>query len=201
MIKSSPLKTISTLTTSWLNLSVVELVVAGRPVALSNSNLMKKTHVMLLVAAFMAATSIGYFRKTFTGTRNQTNLQAEIMAYPMKHMINRCQKDFGYTDQDMVILEKELKRFLIMTTTTSYLGMFSKDVDNLWHTFILFTKEYAEFGQRFAGKFIHHEPKISDTQTVEEQTQARREFRAFIQKYKQTFQEAPHDIWFLDSCN
>jgi len=27
-----------------------------------------------------------------------------------------------------------------------------------WHTFILFTKDYAEFCQRIAGRFIHHVP-------------------------------------------
>ncbi|WP_223884458.1 glycine-rich domain-containing protein [Micromonospora craniellae] len=28
-----------------------------------------------------------------------------------------------------------------------------------WHTFILHTREYAEFCQRLAGRFIHHQPE------------------------------------------
>jgi hypothetical protein len=31
-------------------------------------------------------------------------------------------------------------------------------VDIGWHTFILYTRGYAEFCERFAGRFIHHEP-------------------------------------------
>ncbi|GGO70833.1 glycine-rich domain-containing protein [Nonomuraea cavernae] len=34
----------------------------------------------------------------------------------------------------------------------------SELVDIGWHTFILYTKEYAEFCFRAAGRFIHHQP-------------------------------------------
>jgi hypothetical protein len=34
----------------------------------------------------------------------------------------------------------------------------SATVDIGWHTFILYTKEYAEFCRRIAGRFIHHVP-------------------------------------------
>jgi hypothetical protein len=34
----------------------------------------------------------------------------------------------------------------------------SELVDIGWHTFILYTREYAEFCQRVAGRFIHHAP-------------------------------------------
>lgn len=34
----------------------------------------------------------------------------------------------------------------------------SETVDIGWHTFILYTREYAEFCQRVADRFIHHAP-------------------------------------------
>lgn len=34
----------------------------------------------------------------------------------------------------------------------------SEAVDTGWHTFVLYTREYAEFCQRIAGRFIHHAP-------------------------------------------
>lgn len=34
----------------------------------------------------------------------------------------------------------------------------SELVDIGWHTFILYTREYAAFCTRIAGRFIHHEP-------------------------------------------
>jgi hypothetical protein len=36
-------------------------------------------------------------------------------------------------------------------------------VDIGWHTFILYTRDYAEFCQRMASRFIHHVPHESDT--------------------------------------
>ncbi|WP_207954560.1 glycine-rich domain-containing protein [Saccharopolyspora elongata] len=35
----------------------------------------------------------------------------------------------------------------------------SKPVDIGWHTFILYTREYAEFCERVANRFIHHVPQ------------------------------------------
>ena len=40
----------------------------------------------------------------------------------------------------------------------------SKLVDIGWHTFVLYTREYAAFCQREAGRFIHHAP--SDTESA-----------------------------------
>ncbi|MFE3171822.1 glycine-rich domain-containing protein [Amycolatopsis sp. NPDC059090] len=55
----------------------------------------------------------------------------------------------------------------IMDQALAYLGTCSaaseplspsEPVDIGWHTFILYTREYAEFCERVAGRFIHHEP-------------------------------------------
>lgn len=35
----------------------------------------------------------------------------------------------------------------------------SKAVDHGWHAFILHTREYAEFCDRLAGRFVHHAPE------------------------------------------
>ena len=41
------------------------------------------------------------------------------------------------------------------------LGMHSSEVDEIWHNFILFTREYAEFCERVCGHMIHHRPNTS----------------------------------------
>ena len=125
-----------------------------------------------------------------------------IKQYQMNHIIKRCQKDFGYSDKDMIILEQELKRYLTLVILRNEpFGMFSEDVDNLWHTFILFTKEYAEFGQNFAGKFLHHIPELDDTRSPEKLVEGRKQFSSFLQAYKETFGIEAHNIWFLDMCS
>jgi hypothetical protein len=35
-------------------------------------------------------------------------------------------------------------------------------IDEMWHTFILFTREYDEFCTRYFGAFIHHAPTTKD---------------------------------------
>ena len=48
----------------------------------------------------------------------------------MPHIIKRCQQDNNYSDEDMVILEKELKRYLVLAMLNKEnglgLGMYSK---------------------------------------------------------------------------
>src|SRR3989344_4156822 len=39
----------------------------------------------------------------------------------------------------------------------------SKIVNMGWHAFLMYTREYQRFCQRFAGRFIHHEPNDGDT--------------------------------------
>jgi hypothetical protein len=34
--------------------------------------------------------------------------------------------------------------------------------DSIWHNFILYTEDYAEFCDKVAGRFIHHQPAPSD---------------------------------------
>jgi hypothetical protein len=41
------------------------------------------------------------------------------------------------------------------------LGMTSREVDEVWHAFVLFTREYADFCQAAFGAFIHHVPRTS----------------------------------------
>lgn len=38
----------------------------------------------------------------------------------------------------------------------------SNATDPGWHAFILYTRDYAEFCQRIAGRFIHHQPVMND---------------------------------------
>jgi hypothetical protein len=47
-------------------------------------------------------------------------------------------------------------------------------VDEMWHTFILFTKDYARFCQDTAGAFIHHRPDIGSDDPEEQKISADR---------------------------
>ena len=40
----------------------------------------------------------------------------------------------------------------------SYMQPEFSEVDDMWHTFILFTRDYMDFGKTHFGHFIHHQP-------------------------------------------
>ena len=117
----------------------------------------------------------------------------------MDYAIKKCQTTFGYTDEEMKILSKELRRYFILCDKCKGLGMYSTDVDNLWHMFILFTKEYAKFGEDVFGHFLHHTPEDNSNLSDDEKKQAYKNFVNFITVYEDTFQQPIHSIWMLDS--
>ena len=56
----------------------------------------------------------------------------------------------------------EFKKYMALVALGyEELGMHSSEVDEIWHNFILFTREYAEFCNRVCGHMIHHRPNTS----------------------------------------
>jgi hypothetical protein len=146
-----------------------------------------------------------FYLYTYTSTKDKKPIIEQIMNYPMAHVIKRCQKDYGYTAEDMKILERELKRYLVLSIFFKEgepgNGMYSKDVDNLWHSFILFTKDYSSFCKKYIGRFIHHFPNTKTGRAYPgELKEVSKDFQAFIKNYQEIFEEEAHPIWFLDMC-
>lgn len=170
---------------------------------------MNTTRFKIITLLLITTTISCFYLKSTIVTQNNTKqtqtdeeIISAIMNYPIPHMIDRCKKDFNYSDEDMVILERELKRYLALCAVKNNadlsIGMYSRDVDNLWHSFILFTKDYANFCDKTAGYFLHHLPRTDFTPEPWEKIV--KDFRVFIDQYEKTFKEEPHPIWFLDMC-
>lgn len=73
--------------------------------------------------------------------------------------------------------------------------MVSELVDEVWHTFILFTNEYRKFCETIIGEYIHHEPNVSsygvDPLFLFKKKQGT-EF--FYEEYERCFGPLP-DVW------
>lgn len=41
-------------------------------------------------------------------------------------------------------------------------------VDHIWHVFVLDTREYEAFCQKYAGRYLHHDPTIVDERLLQE---------------------------------
>jgi hypothetical protein len=61
---------------------------------------------------------------------------------------------------DEAILEYR-KYMILLRLGFQQLVMCSHEVDEVWHTHILFTQSYAEFCYQAFGGFVHHDPVIS----------------------------------------
>lgn len=59
------------------------------------------------------------------------------------------------------VLESGLRQFFLAAAADPDLraSMPSRVVDEAWHEFITFTREYDEFCQRAFGRFLHHQPE------------------------------------------
>ena len=68
------------------------------------------------------------------------------------------------------------------------LGMISPELDEVWHAFILFTRDYAAFCQAAFGEFIHHVPRTSRDESPPVGAER------FLQAYREVFGGLP-EIW------
>jgi hypothetical protein len=82
-------------------------------------------------------------------------------AFSMEPVLKRYARKNNVEVDAVRDLERELKRWLALCAMRPY-GTESYgvrgEVDELWHTFILFTGLYADFCQSVAGRFLHHVP-------------------------------------------
>jgi hypothetical protein len=72
------------------------------------------------------------------------------------------------------------------------LGMVGPTVDQAWHEFILFTREYAAFCRKAFGEFIHHVPRTSRDTGVPDGG------ARFAAAYEEVFGERPA-VWRVAS--
>jgi hypothetical protein len=88
--------------------------------------------------------------------------------------------------------ERETKRFLalsVINSGTKY--VMSGPMDELWHSFILFTKKYHDFCYLVAGHYIHHAPSIPSDKPNDFGG-----YMQLLQDYKVLFgEEPPRQYW------
>jgi hypothetical protein len=86
----------------------------------------------------------------------------------------------------------ELKKFLFLCSNHSEILAPSAEIDKIWHTFILFTKDYREYCFYFLGKFIDHIPDVKKN----EETVAKENYlQNTIIAYENEFADLNNDIW------
>lgn len=101
------------------------------------------------------------------------------------------------TDEELGTWITEFKKFIAILVLNDgknrRIEMVSELVDEVWHAFILFTKEYADFCNQVMGKYIHHEPNTSALVPIMGRNDQEIGIQNFHEDYKKYFGQEPSD--------
>lgn len=70
------------------------------------------------------------------------------------------------------------------------------EIDDMWHTFLLFTKDYRDFCQQYLGAFIDHCPNISNEPISTEIFEL--DLSRYLSYVYEKLGEETLKIWFAD---
>src|SRR5215475_10657904 len=68
----------------------------------------------------------------------------------------------GFARKDSALVSRGLRQFFLayLMSGRRYVSMPSQAADDLWHEFILYTRDYDAFCRRAFGEFLHHTPAV-----------------------------------------
>lgn len=122
----------------------------------------------------------------------------EVLDYKNDHVVRNFMKNFDVSYEDAALLFQETLKWL-------YLGAYvitNKEhekrriaitdnivvLDEMWHTFILFTNDYTHFCKKNFGFYIHHQPTTheeSNASIGEAQSNPNEYLKKVKEEYKQ----------------
>ncbi|MVN86473.1 hypothetical protein GO986_06810 [Deinococcus sp. HMF7620] len=121
-------------------------------------------------------------------------LWAALNAYEFPPaLLRRAAQDARWTPAFTARAAQEYRRFLYLAAICSHPVTPSKAVDELWHTHLLFTRDYWERLTPLLPRPLHHEP--GDGQPSDA-AHFRTQYEQTLDAYAQTFGELPPaDLW------
>ena len=116
----------------------------------------------------------------------------EVLAYQNDSILYKFQESFDLPFEEVKMLFEETKKWLWLNAVAidekQGIELFIDGplalVDEMWHTFILFTRPYHEFCHRYFGFYIHHAPT-----TKAEKDEMKKEAASDPEKYKANLEE------------
>ena len=143
------------------------------------------------MATEVAARPLGVRPEIELSAAQRQTLQA-LQDYDLAPIRERLVKEGAMpsTWVDEAVLE--FRRYLALRTLFpgTSLQMFSRQIDAVWHTCLLFSRKYAEWCNLAFGQFVHHEPATAPMTPPE----AEYEWQAFADAYERAFGPLPR-LW------
>ena len=114
----------------------------------------------------------------------------EIMSFQHDRLMKRFSMDHGVSPENSRQVFEALKQFMIVCAVKPGYKVTSEPIDQMWHTFLLFTKDYRSFCEDNLGMFINHEPFETPS------PDAYLETRAFAKEY---FGKLDEELWSINA--
>jgi hypothetical protein len=121
----------------------------------------------------------------------------DALAYEAPFLTEKLVKEqIVETPEEAATLFGEVKRYLILAFTDETVSweMYSRRVDEVWHQFVLFTREYVAFSTRYFNRYIHHNPGNAPGGTATYATQGT--FEGFKHRYEEVFGVKLPSVWY-----
>ncbi|MBY0442970.1 MAG: hypothetical protein K2Q25_12690 [Mycobacteriaceae bacterium] len=137
-------------------------------------------------------------RENPSSTATLDDAMRQALAFQAPYVIDRLIKDHvADTHEHAGQLFTEAKKYLVLCKLTPEvtLDMYSVMVDHAWHTFILFTQEYADYGHRFFGHYLEHCPTIGQPRDLDA-PQHGSTFDDFKHHYETLYRQPLPKVWY-----
>jgi hypothetical protein len=132
----------------------------------------------------------------------------DVLAYRHPGVVRRYLKEHGGSREEAEEVFRETLKWLYLCHRTAAVpaeGLACaitpdlEKIDRMWHTFLLFTRDYAEFCDRHLGMFIHHLPESEDAAEAEGEEAARSRLARQFGLVYDVLGEETLDAWY-DEC-
>ena len=139
----------------------------------------------------------------------------EVFNYTNQHVLNRYKKDYPHNRLSAEDALAELTKYFWLCyqhrqakknnpddLSLNFVCAMHEDmmeIDDMWHTFLLFTHDYHEFCQHYFGEYLHHVPTTEKNKpTVAEYE---RELTCYFSYIYDNLGEATLKKWFAKTLN
>lgn len=139
---------------------------------------------------------------------------SKLLTYNNAHVLGRYSKDYPNNQLSPEQAMQELMKFFWLALKQKSekqhfpdneeliftFGIHSemKEIDDMWHTFLLFTKDYIAFCKEYLGEFFHHSPNVEDDKEALKENDFEKDFYRFIAFVFDHLGEDTLKIWFRE---
>jgi hypothetical protein len=115
----------------------------------------------LLFSAAVVATAVVFVRTARIRARRESHIRTCM--FPRGLLDKLAQRHPNLDLKQRQLVARGLRQFFLayLKGDCQRVAMPSQVVDDLWHEFILFTRDYSNFCQLAFGQFLHHTPAVA----------------------------------------